>query len=83
VNICDKHGTQYLIVCKLCLRESGGKEAMVKEQKEIIDHFTDEMNHNLKWAEIERDTDHPFAAERRVEHAEKLRRWIEWLSSDR
>jgi len=80
MDICEKHGTYYLIVCKSCLAESGGK-LVDGTLKEIIDHFTDEMNHNLKWAEIEKSTDHPSAAERRFTHAEKLRRWLEWLRS--
>ena len=52
---------------------------MPTELKEIIDHFTDEMEHNLKWADIEKYQGNLFAAERRTEHADKLKRWIAWL----
>lgn len=79
MTICDKHGTQHLIVCKSCLKESGGG-IVPRGLKEIIDHFAAELEHNEKWAELHYLADEPFAAQRRLDHCEKLRRWLEWLS---
>lgn len=82
MNICQKHGTQYLIVCKSCLRESGGG-VVAGELKEILDHFAAELGHNEKWLEIHLHENQPDAAERRREHCEKLRRWLDWLRTQR
>lgn len=48
-------------------------------RQEILDHFRAELTHNEKWRLLHQQEGQLRAAQTRLEHCEKLQRWLEWL----